>query len=146
MKANVLRSLKQLEQLQIVADATVFKTSTGKQFVRIKRGRYFTTNKTLSQRKSALESPLFETLRTIGFDEAPAVRLIRRFDDVLLLPNLSTLWVNSVAHEGSLDLSLLLDCPSLRSISSDWFYIKPSGDNDNIVSELIARGTEVNIS
>jgi len=62
----------------------VFKTSTGKLFVRMTQGDYFTDGAHAPYRTSAIDSPLFETLRTIGFDETPAVRLIRRFDARML--------------------------------------------------------------
>ncbi|MEE9312709.1 MAG: hypothetical protein V3V10_09900, partial [Planctomycetota bacterium] len=83
-KANVLRCLKRLQELQILSESAVFKTSTGKLFVRMTQGDYFAAGTHAPFRASATDSPLFETLRTIGFDENPAVRLIRRFDSRLL--------------------------------------------------------------
>ncbi len=71
---------------------------------------------------------------------------ISRFDDLLLLPNLKSLWVHAVATEGALDLSLLLECPSLEKVSADSFYIKPTDHQTRIVSQLIARGVDVQIS
>ncbi len=71
---------------------------------------------------------------------------ISRFDDLLLLPNLKSLWVHAVTTEGALDLSLLLECPSLEKVSADSFYIKPTDQQTRIVSQLIARGVDVQIS
>lgn len=68
---------------------------------------------------------------------------ISRFDDVLLLPNLKTLWVHSVTNEGALDLALLLKCESLTKVSTHSFYVKQASGNAKIVSELKARGVEV---
>jgi len=71
---------------------------------------------------------------------------ISRFDDLLLLPNLKSLWVHAVTTEGALDLSLLLECPLLKKVSADSFYIKPPDQQATIVSQLIARGVDVQIS
>lgn len=71
---------------------------------------------------------------------------ISRFDDLLLFPNLKSLWVHAVTTEGALDLSLLLECPSLEKVSADSFYIKPTDQQTRIVSQLIARGVDVQIS
>lgn len=84
MKAKVQRCLKRLQEMHILADASVFKTSTGKQFVRMTRGRYFQSNPQAPYRADAYDSSLFETLKTIGFDDEPAIRLIRRFPAPML--------------------------------------------------------------
>jgi hypothetical protein len=70
---------------------------------------------------------------------------ISRFDDLLLLPNLESLWVHAVTNEGALDLSLLLRCHSLKEVRTDWFYIRPSDKNGDIVAMLEARGVHVQI-
>lgn len=70
---------------------------------------------------------------------------ISRFDDLLLLPNLESLWVHAVTNEGALDLSLLLRCQSLKEVNTDWFYIRPSDKNGEIVANLEARGVNVQI-
>lgn len=71
---------------------------------------------------------------------------ISRFDDVLLLPNLASLWVHAVTTEGALDLSLLLKCALLRKVSADSFYITPSDENAAILARLEARGVDVEIT
>ncbi len=71
---------------------------------------------------------------------------ISKFDDLLLLPNLQSLWVHAVTTEGALDLSLLLECPSLEKFSADSFYIKPTDQRNRIVSLLIDRGVDIQIS
>jgi hypothetical protein len=70
---------------------------------------------------------------------------ISRFDDLLKLPNLESLWVHSVTNEGALDLSLLLQCASLKSVSVDSFYIKPSPHNSEIIAQLETHGVEIEI-
>jgi hypothetical protein len=70
---------------------------------------------------------------------------ISRFDDILLLPNLKSLWVHAVTNEDALDLSLLLRCAALTKVSADSFYVKPSDHNAEIVAELEARGVAMHI-
>ena len=74
-----------------------------------------------------------------------SVLYISRFDDILLLANLESLWVHAVTREGALDLSLLLQCESLRKVSADSFYVRPSEHNAEIVEKLKARGVDVDI-
>ena len=84
MKTKVTRCLKSLIELRVLADAEVFRTSPGRYFVRMKRGTYFQTRRERRYVASAVDSPLLETLRTIGFEDEPAIRLIRRFPHRLL--------------------------------------------------------------
>lgn len=84
MKAKVSRSLKKLVDLHVLANAEVFKTSPGKYFVRLSRGPYFAQKRQRSYLADAADSPLFETLQTIGFEEDAAARLIHRFPSRLL--------------------------------------------------------------
>lgn len=71
---------------------------------------------------------------------------IARFDDVRLLPRLESLSVHAVACEGALDLSLLLDCPSLRRVFAYRFYVAPSNRNAAMIAELTRRGVTVEIA
>ncbi|TWU54717.1 hypothetical protein Poly51_34360 [Rubripirellula tenax] len=84
MKAKVRRCLKRLIELHVLSEAEVFKTSCGNQFVRLQRGSYFQTAKHASYRPSSADSPTLETLREIGFEDGPAIRLIQRFSPRLL--------------------------------------------------------------
>lgn len=84
MKAKVTRCLKRLIELRVLADAEVFRTSQGNYFVRMTRGVYFEKQRERRYVTSAADSPLLDTLRTIGFDDDPAIRLIRRFPHRLL--------------------------------------------------------------
>lgn len=70
---------------------------------------------------------------------------ISQFDDLLLLPNLKSLWVHAVTVEGSLDLAILLECKSLEKFSGDKFYIRPSDRNVEIIAQLTARGVDVHL-
>jgi hypothetical protein len=70
---------------------------------------------------------------------------ISGFDDIVMLPNLETLWIHAVTNEGALDLSLLLKCKSLREISADSFYLRRSNQNGEVVARLKARGVRVQI-
>jgi len=70
---------------------------------------------------------------------------ISRFDDIALLPNLGSLWVNAVAEAASLDLSLLLQCNSLVRLNTDSFYVQNRSDNPDILSTLGSRGVDVKV-
>ena len=70
---------------------------------------------------------------------------ISQFDDVALLPNLKSLWVNAVTKEGSLDLSLLIQCSTLAELDTDSFYVRDRGDNTDILSGLVSRGVDVKV-
>ncbi|TWT89617.1 hypothetical protein Pla52n_67450 [Stieleria varia] len=70
---------------------------------------------------------------------------ISRFDDLVLLPNLESIWVHAVTNEGAFDLSLLLECRSLKTFRADSFYVKPSDANDQIIERLVAGGVDVRI-
>ena len=84
MKAKVGKCLKKLVDLHVLSDAEIFKTSPGKYFIRLSRGAYFVQKRPKQYVASAEDSPLFETLQTIGFEEAAAARLIKRFPTRLL--------------------------------------------------------------
>ncbi|TWU55940.1 hypothetical protein [Rubripirellula reticaptiva] len=84
MKAKVKRCLKRLMDLHVLADAEVFKTNCGNQFVRLHRGPYFQMAKQGSYRHSPVDSPTLDTLREIGFEDGPAIRMIQRFSPRLL--------------------------------------------------------------
>lgn len=79
MKAKVSRCLKKLVELHVLADVEIFKTSPGKYFVRLSRGPYFAQKQKHSYAPAPQDSPLFETLQAIGFEDAAAARLINRF-------------------------------------------------------------------
>jgi hypothetical protein len=84
MKAKVSKCLKKLQELHVLSNAEIFKTKPGTYFVRLSRGPYFAQR---SERKfvpSPEDSPIFENLLTIGFEEQAAARLIRRFPARLL--------------------------------------------------------------
>lgn len=68
---------------------------------------------------------------------------IAQFDDVWLLPNLQSLWVNAVVKKGALDLSLLLECKTLCTLDTDSFYLQDNGDNSDTISRLASRGVNV---
>jgi len=84
MKAKVSKCLKKLTGLHVLSNAEVFKTSPGKYFIRLSRGPYFAQKARREYIPSPEDSPLFETLQAIGFEDAAAARLINRFPTRLL--------------------------------------------------------------
>ncbi len=84
MKAKVSRCLAKLTELLVLGNAEVFRTSPGKYFVRLSRGPYFAEKAKREYRPSAEDSPLFDTLLAVGFDEDGAARLIRKYPAKLL--------------------------------------------------------------
>ncbi len=84
MKAKVSRCLAKLTELHVLRDAEVFRTSPGKYFVRFSRGPYFAEKAKREYRPSPEDSPLFDTLLEVGFDDASAARLIRKYPARLL--------------------------------------------------------------
>jgi hypothetical protein len=84
MKVKVSKCLQNLVDLNVLSDAEVFKTSPGRYFVRLSRGPYFAQKSQRAFIASAEDSPLFETLQHIGFEEAAAARLISKFPTRLL--------------------------------------------------------------
>lgn len=84
MKVKVSKCLQNLVDLHVLSDAEVFKTSPGRYFVRLSRGPYFAQKSQRAFIASAEDSPLFETLQHIGFEEAAAARLIAKFPTRLL--------------------------------------------------------------
>lgn len=79
MKTRVNRCLKKLIEQRVLADAEIFRTSPGKYFVRLTRGRYFEDRSPNSFVPGPEESPVFETLKAIGFEDDGAARVISRF-------------------------------------------------------------------
>ncbi len=84
MKTKVSRCLKKLVELQVLSDAKVFRTSPGRYFIRLSRGSYFDQKRPKRYISGPEDSPLFETLQVIGFEEQAAARLINRFPTRLL--------------------------------------------------------------
>ena len=84
MKAKVSRCIKKLEEMHVISEGEVFRTKPGNYFVKMSQGLYFKEVKKRSYQADAYNSPLLETLRNIGFEDEPAIRLIRRFPPRLL--------------------------------------------------------------
>lgn len=84
MKVKVNKCLQKLVELHVLSDAEIFKTSPGKYFVRLNRGPYFAEKARSNYIASPEDSPLFETLQVIGFEDDAAARLINRFPTRLL--------------------------------------------------------------
>jgi hypothetical protein len=79
LKVKVDRCLRKLCEFQVLANATIYRTSPGKYYVRMSRGVYFRNQTREPEQLSPTDSPMMDTLRAIGFDDEPAVRLICRF-------------------------------------------------------------------
>ncbi len=79
MKSKVTKCLKKLIAANVLSDADIYKTSPGKFFVRLTRGAYFDQQTPRRIVISPENSPMFDSLLTIGFDEPAAARLIKRF-------------------------------------------------------------------
>lgn len=84
MKAKVSRCLAKLTELEVLSNAEVFRTSPGRYFVRLSRGPYFAEKTKRKYRPTPEDSPLFDALLDIGFEEEPAARLIRKYPARLL--------------------------------------------------------------
>ncbi len=84
MTAKVRRCLQVLTELQVLVDSEVFRTSPGRYFVRLARGPYFSTSSQRVVRTAPAESPMLETLLSLGFDSAAANRLIGKYPSRLL--------------------------------------------------------------
>lgn len=83
-KAKVTRCLAKLTELHVLSDAEVFRTSPGRYFVRMSRGPYFATKAKREYTPTPLDSPLFDSLVSIGLEEDAAARLIRKYPAKLL--------------------------------------------------------------
>lgn len=84
MKAKVVRCLHKLVELQVLAEADVFRKAAGEYRVQLARGAYFAQRPQQHVSLTAPNSPLFASLVTLGFDEPTAARLIRHFPQRLL--------------------------------------------------------------
>jgi len=71
---------------------------------------------------------------------------ISRFDDIALLPNLRSLYVQAVTKPNALELSWLLSIDTLENVDINKFYLADNANNVEIVSELTSNGVSVSIS
>ncbi|MCA9064167.1 MAG: hypothetical protein KDA96_13950, partial [Planctomycetaceae bacterium] len=83
-KIKINKCIEKLVRLQVLSDGDVFRTGPGKFFVRLRRGAYFNVAPELRGSLAPCDSPLFEPLQAIGFDDVSANRLIRRYRSDLL--------------------------------------------------------------
>ncbi len=68
----------------ILKDSEVFRSSAGNYFVKLGRGPYFEARDVKRNGIRTTESPLFDTLQRIGFDQLAAARLIKKYPGRLL--------------------------------------------------------------
>lgn len=85
MKAKVSRCLQNLVEMNVLAEAEVFRTTPGTYFVRLVRGPYFERRTAAAYSPGPEDTPLYELLLSLGFDEDGAARLIRRYPRKLLV-------------------------------------------------------------
>ena len=84
MKVKVQRTLRRLETANVISNPLVKRIKTGVFIVRYERGSYLNlTPKCLSQNLPA-DSPLMDGLLEIGFEDAAAARIIRRYPSRLV--------------------------------------------------------------
>ena len=84
MKVKVQRTLRRLESAGVISNPLVKRIKTGVFVVRFERGNYLNqTHRNLSQ-NSVVDSPLMDGLLEIGFEDAAASRIIRRYPSRLV--------------------------------------------------------------
>ena len=80
MKVKVLRTLRRLEEIEVVDRPQVLRAAPGQFTVIFERGAYLTSKSArVGSQLDPEESPLIDGLIAIGFDTPAAVRLVRRF-------------------------------------------------------------------
>ena len=92
LKRKLMRSVNKLMEIGVVEDTTgtpvCEKLGVGKYVVQLHRGPYFQNSENkhhyIRTSQPAVESPLNEPLKAIGFDEAAIQRLIRKFPSRVL--------------------------------------------------------------
>jgi hypothetical protein len=83
-KSKVTKCLKNLMAIEVFSDMEVYRTSPGRFFVRMSRGKYFDRKTNSPITLCAKDSPTFESLLAIGFDDKSAARLIGKFPSPIL--------------------------------------------------------------
>lgn len=84
MRAKVQTCLDRLKAIEVLASASVTKSSRGQCYVRLTRGPYLTRKQRSYSGTVKPGSPLLESLCSIGFQPADATRLLGRYPHHLL--------------------------------------------------------------
>ncbi len=86
MKLKVNRCLAKLIDMAVLSDAEITRTSPGNFFIRLNRGPYYESAERRAHTCDARpeDSPLHDTLLTIGFSDTAAARLQRKYSHRLL--------------------------------------------------------------
>lgn len=84
MKVKVARTLKRLEEAEVITSPTIKRIAPGEFFVSFERGEYLNRLPGQMNRISVEDSPLLEGLLAVGFEHPAAVRLIERYPNALV--------------------------------------------------------------
>lgn len=84
MKVKVTRTLKRLEDAEVISSPAIKRTKPGHFSVAFERGEYLNRLPEQMNRISVEDSPLLEGLLAVGFENPAAVRLIQRYPSALV--------------------------------------------------------------
>ena len=79
MRAKVVICLERLKAIDVLETACITKSRRNNYFVRLSRGGYLTRKQRASAMPVNTESPLLESLCSIGFQQSDAARLMSRY-------------------------------------------------------------------
>ncbi len=148
-KSKVTKCLKNLMAIEVFSDMEVYRTSPGRFFVRMRRGKYFDRKTNSPITLSPKDSPTFESLLAIGFDTKSAARLIGKFPSPLLSE-----WIDitqaAIEHFGpehfhKSPMAYLVDSVTKASIGNrtapDWWHDMRRRESNN--EELSAEAQKL---
>jgi len=84
MKIKVARTLRRLENMEVIASPSITRIKPGQFSVSFERGEYMNRLPEQMDRITVEESPLMEGLLAIGFEFPAAVRIVRRYSSALV--------------------------------------------------------------
>ena len=84
MKVKVARTLKRLQDAEVIDSPTIKRIKPGQFSVAFERGEYLNRLPEQMNRISVEDSPLLEGLLAVGFENPAAVRLIKRYPSALV--------------------------------------------------------------
>ncbi len=84
MKVKVARTLKRLQEAEVISSPSIKRINPGNFSVSFERGEYLNRLPEQMNRISVEDSPLLEGLLSVGFENPAAVRLIQRYPNALV--------------------------------------------------------------